>query len=359
MKMRRPSRLLFALLLLPATLAAQGRVVVDTLHSEALRGNRIGDATDRTVYVYLPSSYDHAPHRRYPVLYLLHGMTSHPSEWLDGSYQGFDLARAMDSLALSGAAEFLVVMPHADNAYGGTFYVDSPAFGGWERFVVQELVPFVDGRYRTRPERLARGVAGQSMGGFGALYLAGRHPETFGSVYALSPCCLGFVGELAAGVATWGLANAPDSLVPAAMRGRVRIVRAMAAAFAPGPQLHPTGRSETPVEGPLPFRPNGSEDPATRQAWRGYLPLERFADDLPSYRRLAAIALDFGRADAIESVPIGSRALAAALRRAGIAPLLVEHDGGHVDRARERFEQGLLPFFTRVFATAPRREADR
>lgn len=351
--MRLLRQLLSALLFPPAMLAAQGRVVVDTFHSEALRGNRIGDATDRAVYVYLPPSYERAPGRRYPVLYLLHGMTSHPSEWLDGSYQGFDLARAMDSLALSGAREYLVVMPHADNAYGGTFYVDSPAYGGWERFVVQELVAFVDGHYRTQPERLARGLAGQSMGGFGALYLAARHPDVFGSVYALSPCCLGFVGELAAGAAIWGLATAPDSMVPSPMRGRVRIVRAMAAAFAPDGQLRPSGRGEHPLDGPLPFWPNGSEDRATRRAWRACLPLDRLADDLPSLRRLAAIALDFGRADLIESVPLGSRAFSDALSRAAITHTLTEHAGGHVDRARERFTQGLLPFFARVFAGVP------
>ena len=119
--MARGTLLLLAGLLVPARLPAQGRIQVDTLHSRALIGNRIGDTPDREVYLYLPPSYDRTPTRRYPVVYLLHGITSHPREWLDGSYQGFDLRQVMDSLIAAGMTEYLVVMPHSDNAAGGTF----------------------------------------------------------------------------------------------------------------------------------------------------------------------------------------------------------------------------------------------
>jgi pimeloyl-ACP methyl ester carboxylesterase len=345
----RSTTALLALLLLPTSVSAQGRIVVDTLHSKALEHNRIRGETNRAVYTYLPPSYDSATTRRYPVLYLLHGITSHPSEWLDGTYQGFNLAEAMDSLSRAGATEYIVVMPHADNSYGGSFYVQSVAFGGWERFVTRELVTFVDEHYRTLPERRSRGLAGQSMGGFGAIYIATRRPAIFGSLYALSPCCLGFVGELADTADTWKTVASPDSEVAAPLRGRVRIVRAMATAFARGPQLRVTGLREQPVVGPFPFRPDGSRNRETWRTWRGFLPLERLSHDLPAYRRLSAIGIDYGTADAIESVALGSLALADGLRRGGLNPLVQQHEGGHVDRTRERFEEGLLPFFGKVF----------
>jgi len=354
--------LLVAPLLLPASVAAQGRIVTDTLHSEALRGNVLGDTPDREVVVYLPPSYDREPARRYPVLYLLHGLTSQPSEWLDGSYQGFDLRQTMDSLAHAGATEYLVVMPHADNALGGTMYVNSPAYGGWEDFVTRELVSFVDARYRTQPDRHARGLAGQSMGGFGALYLAGRHADTFASVYVTSPCCLELLGDLAPDAATWRLAADAHADTPATLRGRLLLVHTMTAAFAPAASLE-TARSQDArgpesalLALPLPFAPDahGSlrADTAVVTAWRRFLPVERLAQDPAPYGALCAIGLDAGWNDALTNVPLGARAFSAGLTRAGIRHAVEEFDGGHIDRARERFARHLLPFFAHVFAAS-------
>jgi S-formylglutathione hydrolase FrmB len=341
-----PVRALAVALLLPASLVAQGRIEIDTLHSRALEGNRLGDSPDREVYVYLPPSYDQATTRRYPVLYLLHGMTSHPREWLDGSYQGFDLRVAMDSLAEAGATEYLVVMPYADNAAGGSFYVNSAAYGNWEDLVTGELIPLVDARYRTIAERHARGLAGQSMGGFGALFLIQDHADLFASVYAMSPCCLGFVGELAPESDAWRQPSRWSWMLDP-----------LAAAFAPAERLGTTTVGDKP---PLPVGPrpytidslgNRLSDTAAVNAWRGFLPLERLARDPAPFRTLCAIELDAGRQDQITNVPLGTRAFAEVLTLARIQHTFAQHDGGHIDRARERFEQRMLPFFARVFAT--------
>ena len=265
---------------------AQGHIVVETLHSQALAGNLIGDTPDRKVTIYLPPSYERDAARRYPVLYLLHGMTSDPREWLDGSYQGLNLSLAMDGLAGAGLAEYIVVMPLADNSFGGTFYVNSEAFGRWEDFVAVELVRFVDARFRTRPVPANRGLAGQSMGGFGVLYLAARHPGTFGHVYAMSPCCLGFVGELSPESDQW-------------VTPRASWIRAMEAAFAPQPGQRPGA-----VSTPAPFAPDSSgrvrEVEAVSRAWREYQPLERLKRDASGYRQLCTIALEFGRQDEVD-----------------------------------------------------------
>jgi S-formylglutathione hydrolase len=322
-----------------ASAGAEGRIVTETLHSRALRGNLIGDTPDRRITIYLPPSYERDSAKRYPVLYLLHGMTSDPREWLDGSYQGLNLNVAMDDLAGAGLADYIVVMPLADNGFGGSFYVNSAAFGRWEDFVVTELVRFVDARFRTRPVALSRGLAGQSMGGFGALYLAGRHPETFGHVYAMSPCCLGFLGELA---------PESDSWKSAAKAARVPWIRAMAAAFAPGSSSGPSVSTSTP------FAPDSMgrvrEVGPVSSAWREYLPLERLMRDRRPYRRLRSIGLEVGRQDEIPSVRLGTVAFARELQRAGIRHTLDEYTGGHTDHTRKRFERALLPFFARVFS---------
>lgn len=315
---------------------AQGRIVTATLPSQALLGNRIGDSVDRPITVYLPPSYDQAPSRRYPVLYLLHGATSVPVEWLDGTYQGMDLRAALDQQAAQG--EFLVVMPMADNRFGGSFYVDSPAFGHWDAFVARELVDFIDRRFRTLPLRRYRGLAGHSMGGFGALSVAGRHPGVFGHVYAASPCCLALVGDLARDGERW-------------QRPLGGWLRAMAMAFDPDPRG--AGEDAAP---PLPFAPGADGSmhavPTVMARWQRELPLARLARDPAPYRQLCSLALDAGRQDQIPSVPLGAAAFAAALTRAGVPHAFTLYDGDHVDHVRDRFEQHLLPFFARAFARA-------
>ena len=319
-------RLVLLLLCLPAPLTAQGRILVDTIRSKAIAGNAIGDTPNREVFVYTPPNYDRTPNRRFPVLYLLHGFTSHPREWLDGTYQGLDLQKTMDSLWRVDAGEFLVVMPSADNAMGGTFYVNSAAFGNWENFVADELVRFIDARYRTRPDRVSRGLAGQSMGGFGALYLAQKHANVFGTVYAMSPCCTGMVGELAPESEVWRYVRDSTIVPPLSMAGAVRIARAMTAAF--GASYDKPG------------------------AWSQFLPIDLLAKNAAGMRRSCAIVIEYGLDDAVASVPLGSRAFVDGLARAHISYRLDAFAGGHTDHTRQRFEQRVLPFFAQQFSGA-------
>lgn len=321
--------------LVPCGVQAHSKVVVETVHSRALEGNRIGDTSDRAVTIYLPPSYAHSPDRRYPVVYLLHGATSDPKEWFDGSYQGMDLKASLDAQAAAG--EFIVVMPMADNRYGGGFYVNSPAFGNWEDFVARELVAYVDQHFRTLPVRASRGLAGQSMGGFGALYLAGRHDKVFGHVYAVSPCCLDFVGELSKGGKYWTVAPAG-------------LLKSMALAFGPDP-----GGDVDQAVPPVPYRAgtdgNVKAYPEVIHTWQRYLPTPRLVRDPKPYRRLCSIGLEAGTQDHISNVTLGAEAFSLALSRAGIAHDFVEYPGGHVDHARERFEAAMIPFFAKALAS--------
>jgi S-formylglutathione hydrolase FrmB len=328
--------LLLLALLTPTRGAAQGRVIVDSLYARTLVGNASGDTPTRPLTIYLPPSYGRDTARRYPVVYLLHGATSDPKEWLDGTYQEMNLAAALDARAAEG--EYLVVMPLADNRFGGSFYVNSAAFGRWDDFVATELVHYVDTHYRTLPTRARRALVGQSMGGFGALSVAGRHPNVFGHVYAMSPCCLGLVGDLGADGERW--------------RGAPRAyLRALAMALAPPVPLTASRADSLP---PLPFR-EGTDgrlhpDSAVLRAWRAQLPLDRLARDARPYRRLCTIALEAGGQDALTNVTAGAAAFSEALTRAGIRHRYDVFAGGHVDRTRERFETAVLPWLSRVFA---------
>jgi S-formylglutathione hydrolase FrmB len=123
------------------------------------------------VRVLVPSGYDAQPGRRYPVLYLLHGAYDNYKSWTDkGAAE-----------KITAGLDAIVVMPEGGN---GGWYTDwyKGGRGGppeWETFHIGELIPWVDSHYRTLPTRGERAVAGLSMGGFGAMSYAARHPDLF------------------------------------------------------------------------------------------------------------------------------------------------------------------------------------
>ena len=195
--------LLLAGLACPVALAQEpAGVVVDAkVTSTALEGNPLGDSNVRNVSIYLPPSYREGQ-RRYPVLYLLPGY--------GGSNRAFQTKGAVDVPAMANkafahapAGEFIIVIPDARNLYGGSFYTDSAAAGDWETFIVRELVKYVDSEYRTVRDPAARGIAGHSMGGYTALKQAMKHPDMFGAVYGLSPCCMDWGKDLSLENPAW------------------------------------------------------------------------------------------------------------------------------------------------------------
>jgi enterochelin esterase-like enzyme len=163
----------------PAYVAQPGAVQRLELPSTALGGRR------QEVYVYLPSGYTQHPHRRYPVLYLLHGFPGRPLAFLETVQMGI----VDDSLTALGRAQPLIlVMPFGST---GTFtdkeWVDGVGRGnGWATFVARDVVRAVDARYRTIAKRRGRAIAGLSEGGYGAIDIALRHPREFSVVESWS-----------------------------------------------------------------------------------------------------------------------------------------------------------------------------
>ena len=123
----------------------------------------------------LPPSYDADATQRYPVLYFLHGLGE--NEQILIASGGLSLIEEMWEQKQIG--EFLIVTPAA----GSSFYINSrDGRTRYEDFMVQEFLPFIEKHYRVRAGRASRGISGVSMGGYGALHLAFRHPGLFGSV---------------------------------------------------------------------------------------------------------------------------------------------------------------------------------
>ncbi len=154
----------------------------DDAAGQVLEGLKLPSAVlgrDVAYAVYLPPDYA-ASTRRYPVVYLLHGYTDNESGWIQFGEVNLAADRA---IAAREIPPMIIVMPDG----GVTWYVnDASGKVLYEDMFIQELIPHIDAAYRTRPAREFRGIAGLSMGGWGTLVHALRHPDLFAACAAFS-----------------------------------------------------------------------------------------------------------------------------------------------------------------------------
>src|SRR6201996_5924467 len=156
------------------------------IHGTALEGNLEGEAVDRDVIVFLPPSYQKESKRRYPVVYALHGFFIGADQW---SHE-IHVPQTIEGAFAQGAQEMIVVLPDSKTVYLGSMYSSSQTTGDFEKFIYHDVVSYIDAHYRTIPKRESRGLVGHSMGGYGASRIGMKHPEVFGSLYIMSPCCM-------------------------------------------------------------------------------------------------------------------------------------------------------------------------
>ncbi|MET0770821.1 MAG: alpha/beta hydrolase-fold protein [Solirubrobacteraceae bacterium] len=160
-----------------------GRLDRHTIVSEQLAGNPLGDPAERPLEVYVPPGYDDEPDRRYPSVYVIQGYTGTVAMWHNRSPFRPTFPEAADALfAGGGAPPCIVAYVDAWTAYGGSQFVDSPGTGNYHSYLCDEVVPFVDARYRTLAEPAHRGISGKSSGGFGAMITPMLRPDLFGGL---------------------------------------------------------------------------------------------------------------------------------------------------------------------------------
>jgi hypothetical protein len=145
--------------------------------SAALRGNPLGDPHERPLWVWTPPGYAGSD-RRYPSVYVLQGFTGQLDMWRNRQPFRPTYLELLDR----AAPECVVVFVDTWTSVGGSQFVDSPATGRYHTYLCEEVVPWVDGRYRTLAAREHRGVQGKSSGGYGAMVTAMLRPELFGGV---------------------------------------------------------------------------------------------------------------------------------------------------------------------------------
>ena len=169
--------------MLPWTGDLAGRLDENVITSELLRGNPLGDPHERPLWVYVPPGYDDEPDRRLPAVYVIQGYTGHVGMWANRTAYRLPFLETADAVFASGdAPPCVVVYVDAWTAYGGSQFVDSPGTGRYHSYLCDEVVPWVDARYRTIPAAASRAISGKSSGGFGAMITPMLRPDLFGAL---------------------------------------------------------------------------------------------------------------------------------------------------------------------------------
>ena len=362
----------------PAHTRTPGTIAEVVIPAPSLEGNLLGDPAEQRLSVYLPPGYDSSPGKRYPVLYLLHGFTGTNKTWMidsddaanesvtelpDGNYQraGMLEKERLDSIiAARVVPELIIVAPNGRNAYKHSFYVNSPVTGNWEDYVAEDVVNFVDANYRTLPSASSRGIAGHSGGGNGALFLAMRHSDIFGSVYAMAPCCLGPMYSLpplenpdtGEPTAFWqevysrigalsAIHQLPNTFTDRPQDFWVNAEFAASAAYAPNPDRPPLYGDHLyeKHDGKLVRNESAIQ---RRLALASFHLIDQHEADL---RSLRGILIDYGEHE-MDSLAAGNSEFARALAGRGIPFVLEVYAGGdHGNMIAERFETRGLKFF--------------
>ena len=307
------------------------------VHGQALEGNLEGDSADRDVTVYLPPSYASDRSRRYPVVYLLHGYSGR-----DDTFNGrlATLPDSADRLSASGAAkDMIVVMPNAFTLHKGSMYSNSVTTGDWETYVARDLVAYIDGHYRTIPNRASRGLAGHSMGGYGAVRIGMKRPDVFSSLYLMSSCCL--TAQLNPRPEQMAAAEAITTREAAEEAGRGRgfgpsVNLAQGAAWSPNP-------NNPPLYLDLPVK-DGKVQPDVVARWAANAPLAMVGQYIPNLKTYHAIAMEVGTQDGLLA---SNKELEQTFTRFGVQHTYEEYDGDHTNKVFERIERNVLPFFSK------------
>ena len=153
------------------------------IDSKALSTNALGDPHRRPLYVYTPPDYAANPGRRYPAVFVIQGLTGQVDAWRARKPFQRTTPELVDDLFARGETPpAIVVYADAWTSLGGSQFVDSPGTGRYHTYLCEEVVAFVDARYRTQADAAHRAIAGKSSGGYGAMITPMLRPDLFGAL---------------------------------------------------------------------------------------------------------------------------------------------------------------------------------
>ena len=341
---------------LSETTLAGARIEYSVVPSDALADNLLGLAGERRVMVQVPPGYDQTE-TRYPVVYALAGY----GESLEEFSREMGVRALGQAMATGELIPMILVLVDGRMGVPSTFYANSAVLGDWDSFLAQELVEFVDNRYRTRADRSGRFLTGYATGGQGAFSVAIGHPHVFSALYVYNGALatsegmadyiwgtdanilqtLEFLQNLAQEARSpWEALQSLDTYDPMAVRLSYGLAYA--------------GQSEYPfLAYPFSLDDQGQivMDRAQAELWyRGFAgiedKIERWGDGL---RSLDGVVIEYGLTEENQFIVDGSRHYYQVLEAAGVRVELRTNPGGHVDYRlmAQQYREAVLPFFAK------------
>jgi len=329
--------------------SGKSQVMARALRSVNVARNRVGTDPVRKMLIYLPAGYDESSSQRYPVIYFL------PNPFEESYRFDFDHKDAQGlfdrAIADGVIRRFILVALDMNTPLGSSWFVNSPVTGNWESFMIEELVPYIDANFKTIANRDSRGIAGIFIGGYGAIRFGMRHPEVFGTVYAMHPVGTGTGVKLSMAIPKWDILTNAKSIEDVKRDSATQIFTTMFQAHLPDPD-------RPPLFIDLVARQEGDQvviDARRMERFRDNFYLEtmipQYADNLKSLRGLK---FDWSRNDTNFDHVYANQAFTRKLNEFGIAHEAEEYNGAFgADWGLDgRLYTDALPFFQRhlVFA---------
>jgi len=329
--------------------SGKSQVMARALRSVNVARNRVGTDPVRKMLIYLPAGYDESSSQRYPVIYFL------PNPFEESYRFDFDHKDAQGlfdrAIADGVIRSFILVALDMNTPLGSSWFVNSPVTGNWEDFMIEELVPYIDANFKTIANRDSRGIAGIFIGGYGAIRFGMRHPEVFGTVYAMHPVGTGTGVKLSMAIPKWDILTNAKSIEDVKRDSATQIFTTMFQAHLPDPH-------RPPLFIDLVARQEGDQvviDARRMERFRDNFYLEtmipQYADNLKSLRGLK---FDWSRNDTNFDHVYANQAFTRKLNEFGIAHEAEEYNGAFgADWGLDgRLYTDALPFFQRhlVFA---------
>jgi enterochelin esterase-like enzyme len=312
-----------------------GKLTNFTINAKTLQ-NDGGENKNRNVSVYLPPGYEKG-NKRFPVIYYLHG------------FMGTDsISSSMKMILDRGIAQqkirpFILVIASHYTLYEGSFYSNSSLTGNWTDFQAKELVEYIDSNFKTLATRDGRGIAGHSMGGYGAIKIGMLFPDVFSSVYALSPGLLAFVKEFGPNSDSFKELGKIKTHEELKKTYYPKVLVAVARAWSPNP-------ANPPFYCDIPFTYQGDSliiNNNVMEKWSQNMPVYMVDQYASNLRKLKALKLDWGRNDA-SRFPVQCGMFSQRLENLGINHFAEEYIGNHGNKiwtTDGRVLNDLLPFF--------------
>ncbi|WP_067829100.1 alpha/beta hydrolase-fold protein [Actinomadura kijaniata] len=309
--------------MLPWSADLAGRLDEHVLDSALLRDNPLGDPHERPLWVYTPPGYDDEPERRYPTVYVIQGFTGHVAMWRNRMPFRQPFPETADAVFARGEAPpAIVVYVDAWTSYGGSQFIDSPGTGRYHSYLCEEVVPWVDARYRTVNAPEHRAIMGKSSGGYGAMVTPMLRPDLFGALathagdalfeYAYLgdfPQIVRHLREYGGDVMRWW--DDFRSRVSFTRSGDDKLLEILGYTA-----CYSADRDGTPV---LPFDPvTGVLRPEVWQRWLDWDPVRMVPRHTDAVRSLRAVWIDGGTRDEW-FLDVGAEAYRRALLDAGVA----------------------------------------